>query len=258
MNTRVLALEGVHNFRSFGELPTVDGGRVRSGLYRSGQFSRATPADLQTMDGLGIKVVADLRRPREREMEPSHWPQREGVTVLASDHAGDAEAPHLVFLRNSDLTEDSIRGFMTDIYRGLPFDPGNKWVFEQGFRALADAEADHGFIVHCAAGKDRTGLFCAFLLTELGVDEEAVRADYLMTNTAVNFDRIIPAIAKRLKDDLGKEAGERELRAFLGVEASYYDAALEAVGDPRAYLRNELGLDEATLKRLRERLLEAW
>ncbi|MFN3835515.1 MAG: tyrosine-protein phosphatase [Glycocaulis sp.] len=258
MSDRVLPLEGVHNFRRFGELPASDGTRVRAGLYRSGQFSRATPGDREAMDALGIRIVADLRRPREREMEPSHWPEREGVTVLASDHAGSAEPPHLVFLRESDFTEESIRGFMTETYRRLPFDPGNKWVFEQGFRALADAEPDHGFIVHCAAGKDRTGLFCAFLLTELGVDEEAVRADYLMTNSAVNFDRIIPAIARRLKDDLGKEAGERELRAFLGVEAGYYDAAMEAVGDPRAYLRNELGLDEATLTRLRERLLEAW
>lgn len=258
MNDRVLPLQGVHNFRRFGELPTRDGGRVRSGLYRSGQFSRATPADLDAMDGLGIKVVADLRRPREREMEPSHWPEREGVTVLASDHAGSAEPPHLIFLRDNELTEQSIRGFMTDIYRELPFDPGNQWVFAQGFRALADAEPDHGFIVHCAAGKDRTGLFCAFLLTELGVDEDAVREDYLMTNTAVNFERIIPAVAKRLKDELGKDAGEAELRAFLGVDAAYYDAAMEAVGDPRVYLREELGLDEDTLARLRERLRDAW
>lgn len=254
MSDRVLRLEGVHNFRKFGSYALGTGGTVRDGLYRSGQFSRATPADLETMDGLSIRLVADLRRPREREAEPSHWTSRAGVTVLASDHGGAAEPPHLVFLRESDMSRESIRGFMTDTYRRLPFDPGNQWVFANGLRQLADSKPGEGFIVHCAAGKDRTGLFCALLLTALGVDEEAVREDYLMTNTAVDFDRLVPAVGKRLEETLGKTAGHEELRAFLGVDAAYYDAAMEAIGDQRAYLRDALGLEDAVLDRLRENL----
>ncbi|PWE18759.1 protein-tyrosine-phosphatase [Marinicauda salina] len=255
MTDRVLPLEGVHNFRRFGGYETREGGRVRDSLFRSGQFSRATPTDHEVMDGLNIRLVADLRRPRERENEPSHWPERDDVTVLASDHAGAAEPPHLVFLRESDLTMDSIRGFMTDTYRRLPFDPGNKQVFAEGMRALADAGDDHGFIVHCAAGKDRTGLFCAFLLAELGVDETTIKDDYLLTNTAVDFDRILPTFSRRLRDDLGREVGDAELRSFMGVDADYLSAALDAVGDPGRYLREELDIDEAVLARLRERLL---
>lgn len=254
MSDRVLRLEGVHNFRKFGSYALATGGTVRDGLYRSGQFSRATPADLEAMDGLSIRLVADLRRPRERDAEPSHWPQREGVTVLASDHAGADEPPHLVFLRESDLSLDSIRSFMTETYRRLPFDPGNQWVFANGLRQLADSKPEDGFIVHCAAGKDRTGLFCALLLTAMGVDEEEVREDYLMTNTAVDFDRLVPAIGKRLQETLGKTAGHDELRAFLGVDAVYYDAAMTAIGDKRAYLRDALGLEDAVVERLRENL----
>ncbi|AZU03233.1 protein tyrosine/serine phosphatase [Glycocaulis alkaliphilus] len=254
MSDRVLRLEGVHNFRKFGAYDLATGGKVRDGLYRSGQFSRATPSDIETMDGLSVRVVADLRRPREREAEPSHWPQREGVTVLASDHAGSSEPPHLVFLRESDMSLDSIRGFMTQTYRRLPFDPGNQWVFANGLRQLADSKPEDGFIVHCAAGKDRTGLFCALLLTALGVDEEMVREDYLMTNTAVDFDRLVPAVGKRLEETLGKKTGHEELRAFLGVDPVYYDAAMEAIGDQRAYLRDALGLEDAVIERLRETL----
>lgn len=254
MSDRVLRLEGVHNFRKFGAYALATGGTVRDGLYRSGQFSRATPADIETMDGLSIRVVADLRRPREREAEPSHWPQREDVVVLASDHAGADEPPHLVFLRESDLSFQSIRGFMTETYRRLPFDPGNQWVFANGLRQLADSKPEDGFIVHCAAGKDRTGLFCALLLTALGVDEEEVREDYLMTNTAVDFDRLVPLIGKRLEETLGKQAGHAELRAFLGVDPVYYDAAMDAIGDQRAYLRDALGLEDAVIERLRENL----
>jgi len=254
MNDRVLRLEGVHNFRKFGAYALATGGTVRDGLYRSGQFSRATPADIETMDGLSIRVVADLRRPREREAEPSHWPQREGVTVLASDHAGSDEPPHLVFLRESDMSLESIRSFMTETYRRLPFDPGNQWVFASGLRQLADSKPEDGFIVHCAAGKDRTGLFCALLLSALGVDEEEVREDSLMTHTAVVFDRLVPAVGKRLEETLGKKTGHTELRAFLGVDPVYYDAAMQAIGDQRAYLRDALGLEDAVLERLRENL----
>lgn len=254
MSDRVLRLEGVHNFRKFGRYALAGGGHVRDGLYRSGQFSRATPADLETMDGLSIRLVADLRRPREREAEPSHWPQREGVTVLASDHAGADEPPHLVFLRESDLTLDSIHGFMTDTYRRLPFDPGNQWVFANGLRQLADSAPEDGFIVHCAAGKDRTGLFCALLLTALGVDEEEVREDYLMTNTAVDYDRLVPAVRKRLEETFGRKTDDVAVRAFLGVDAAYYDAAMETIGDQRAYLRDALGLEDAVIERLRENL----
>lgn len=257
MSERVIPFEGVHNFRRFGGYETRDGGRLKDELYRSGQFSRATAADLDAMDALGITVVADLRRPRERERDPSHWPDRAGVRVLASDHAGAAEPPHLAFLRDSDLSLKSIHGFMTETYRRLPFDPGNQWVFAQGFRALAEGGENDGFIVHCAAGKDRTGLFCAFVKWELGVHPDAILEDYLLTNSAVDFDRIAPGFQRRIREELGRDVGETELKAFLGVEADYMVAAMEAIGDPRVYLRETLGLEPEVLERLETRLKRA-
>ena len=254
MTDRVLPLDGVYNFRHFGAYPLKSGGKVRDRLYRSGQFSRVTDEDVQTLNGLNIRYVADLRRPKERELEPSHWTDHDTVTILSSDHAGHAEPPHLAFLRESDLTLDNIRGFMTETYRRLPFDPGNKAVFKAGFEALANAEDEDGFVVHCAAGKDRTGIFCALLLTELGVDPEAVREDYLMTNTAVDYDELAPRFAKRIRDGMGRDVGDREIRAFLGVEDGYLATAFDAMGDVTGYLRNELGLSEAVIAQLHERL----
>lgn len=254
MTDRVLPLSGVYNFRHFGAYPLQAGGKVRERLYRSGQFSRATAEDVDALAGLNIRYVADLRRPREREAEPSHWTDQEAVTILSSDHAGHAEPPHLAFLRESDLTLDNIRGFMMQTYQRLPFDPGNKAVFKAGFETLARSAPEEGFVVHCAAGKDRTGIFCAFLLLELGVDPEAVREDYLMTNTAVDYDDLAPRFAKRIKDGMGRDVGDREIRAFLGVEDAYLDTALEAVGDVQTYLRKELDLSEAVIAQLHERL----
>ena len=254
MTDRVLPLAGVYNFRHFGAYPLQSGGKVRDRLFRSGQFSRATEDDVQTLAGLNIRYVADLRRPREREAEPSHWVDHDGVTILSSDHAGHAEPPHLAFLRESDLTLDNIRGFMMQTYQRLPFDAGNKAVFKAGFEALAQSDVEDGFVVHCAAGKDRTGIFCALLLTELGVDPEAVREDYLMTNTAVDYDELAPRFAKRIRDTMGRDVGDREIRAFLGVEGDYLTTALDAMGDVSGYLRNELGWSETVIAQLHERL----
>ncbi|MEO1038388.1 MAG: tyrosine-protein phosphatase [Pseudomonadota bacterium] len=253
---RVIALEGVHNFRRFGVYPVADGRRVRDGLFRSGQFSRATDEDKAVLDALGIRTVADLRRPRERQMEPSHWPGVDGVRVIETDHAGPAEPPHMVFLRENELTFENIRDFMLATYKRLPFDPGNQHVFREGVKALAGASEDgEGFVVHCAAGKDRTGIFCALVLWEAGVDHDTVVDDYLMTNTAVDFDRIAAVMRERLAEKYGREFAEPELRAFLGVDGDYLDAAIEAIGDPRVYLRETLGLGDAVLSAMRDRLL---
>jgi protein-tyrosine phosphatase len=255
MTDRVLDFSGIHNFRRFDGYTGEDGRTVRPGLYRSGQFSRATEADRAALDKLGVTVVADLRRPSERQAEPSHWPGQVGVTVIESDHAGPAEAPHIVFLREADLTFDTIREFMTSTYRRLPFDAGNQHVFREGVKALAERGDDEAFIVHCAAGKDRTGIFCALVLTEAGVDHDTVVDDYLMTNRAVDFDKVATAMRGRLEEKYGRIFRPEELKAFMGVDTDYLDAAWEEMGDPRRYLRDELGLDEKTLQRMRERIL---
>ena len=207
------------------------------------------------MGDLNIKVVADLRRPSEREAEPSYWPDEPGVRVIESQFGGPAEAPHLRFLREEELTFDSIRQFMTETYRRLPFDEGNQFVFKEGIKALAAGEDGDGFIVHCAAGKDRTGIFCALILWELGVDDETVLDDYLMTNTAVDFELIAKVMRERLSAKYKREFGDAELKAFLGVSEDYMRAALDEMGDPRTYIREGLGIDDKTLDQMRQRLL---
>lgn len=255
MTDRVMDFSGIHNFRRFDGYTGLDGRVVSPGLYRSGQFSRATDDDRAALERLGVTVVTDLRRPSEREAEPSHWPGQAGVTVIESDHAGPAEAPHITFLREANLTFDTIREFMTATYRRLPFDEGNQHVFREGVKALADRGADEAFIVHCAAGKDRTGIFCALVLTEVGVDHDTVVDDYLMTNSAVDFDRVAAAMRGRLEEKYGREFRSDELKAFMGVDTDYLNAAWAEMGDPRTYLRETLGLEEATLQRMRERIL---
>ena len=254
MQTRHTPLEGVHNFRTFGGYRCEDG-TLFEGLYRSGQFSRASETDRKTLEALGVKVVADLRRPKERDIEPSWWGDLDGVSVLASDHVGDKEPPHFVFLRESDLTVENVQAFMRKTYRRLPYDKGNVAIFKSAIEALAHSDRDAGFIVHCAAGKDRTGLFCAFLKAELGVSYQDILDDYMATNTAVDFDAIMPGYHQRIKDEFDRTMDDDAMRAFLGVEAEYLDAAFDEIKDPCEYWREAVGVSEADLKKLRQRLV---
>jgi len=253
--TRVTPLEGVHNFRHFHGYTGLDGACVREGLYRSGHFSRSTEADRAFFERLGITVVADLRRPRERTLEPSNWPAVEALRVIESDEDDHHEPPHLQFLRKGDLSPEAVHNYMLSAYRRIPREAGNQRVFREGFKALASGEADAGFLVHCAAGKDRTGIFCALVLGELGVDDETILADYLLTNDAVDFDRLVPAVRERMAGQTEKPLSEDAVRTFLGVHPDLLTEAFNTIGGRDAYLRDTLGITDEERDALRARWL---
>lgn len=253
--SRVIAFDGIRNFRHFGEYGTRDGGSVRSGLYRSGHFARASESDLKQLTDMRLTLVTDLRRPLERDREPSRWDDVLNPRVLSSNIAGHAEPPHLAFLREGDLSQQGIRDFMLATYRRLPTDPGNKQAFASGFRALADHGEDESFVVHCAAGKDRTGIFCALVLELAGVDRDTVVEDYLMTNTAVDYDRLVPEVAANIAERTGRTVEEKSMRVFLGVDGDYLDEAFGVMGSAEDYMRIELGLGEDEIARLRAALV---
>lgn len=252
--TRITPLDGVHNFRHFHGYDGLDGAKVRDGLYRSGHLSRASEADRDLMRELGIQVVADLRKRRERDAEPSLWPSQ--VRVIASDLGDDGgEPPHLAFLRKGVHTPEAVRDYMLSAYRRIPMEAGNQDVYREGYRALASGEADTGFLVHCAAGKDRTGIFCALILDELGVDRDTILEDYLLTNQAVDFGSLIPRIRERLLAQHGEAMSESLMQIFLGVDADYLNEAFRTMGDTNRYVTEQLGIGEDERAALRRRWL---
>ena len=90
--TRHLALEGVDNFRDYGDYPAAGGRRLKRGvLYRSAAHSKATDADLEALAALGIAVVVDLRRTEERQREPSRRPAGFAGTVIVADGEANEE-----------------------------------------------------------------------------------------------------------------------------------------------------------------------
>ena len=104
---RILPLEGVENFRDYGGY-AARGGRIASGrLFRAAHQARATPADLAVMADLRLATVVDLRRPRERDNDPSLRHEGFAALVIQCDLGDQTEAPHVAFLRDTDLTPES-------------------------------------------------------------------------------------------------------------------------------------------------------
>lgn len=257
MTTRLHAFEAIDNFRDFGDYATTAGRRVQPGrLLRSAHHARASDADLERLRLLDIGAVVDLRRPGERRDQPSRRPEGFSGRVIEGGVDDGAEAPHITFLKTADLTPESGRRFMAKTYRTLPFDASHLDVFSRYFQALADQ--DRAVVIHCAAGKDRTGFLAALTHHLLGVSREDMVEDYLLTNVAVDLAGRAPGIAKQLHKLTGRIASDDAIVAFLGVEAAYLEAAFAEVearhGSVDAYLRDALGVDTARRDRIVERL----
>jgi protein tyrosine/serine phosphatase len=255
-----LQLAGIANFRDFGGQATPDGRRVARGrLFRSGHHADATEADLASLSDLELSLVVDLRRPAERQRLPSRRPQPFSAEVI--EHQGPLEAampPHLAFLAMPDVSADEIIEQMTSGYRGYPFDPHYVQVYRAYFARLAGAGGP--VLIHCHAGKDRTGFLAALTLKVLGVDDDVILADYLATNRHNRADERIPALARDFQRDHGKPVSEALLRQVMRAEAAYLDAALDAIrsqhGTVEAYLSERLGVPEAARLQIQSRYLE--
>jgi len=255
--TRHLDFDGIHNFRDYGGYPTAGGGRMALGrFFRSANHHRASDADLARLAGLGVDVIVDLRQPSEREREPSRrW---EG---FAADVVENAEEELTVDfhgqIKSADLSAKWFFDHAVEFYSRAPYEPRHVDLFRRYFRALADGEG--GILVHCAAGKDRTGLICAFTHHVAGVHRDDIFEDYLLTNDATRLGRRMDVIGRWLEASRGVRPSDDALRIAVSVDAAYLERALKAIvaqhGSLDAYLEQTLGLDPALRERVRERAL---
>jgi protein-tyrosine phosphatase len=260
MHDRLIPFDRILNFRDFGGWETADGAKIARGkLFRSASFHDATEADIAKLDAMNLRFLVDLRRPEERAHEPSKW-SNESCRVIFNDEgfgSGPTLPPHLVALLQSDLSPESTRAYMLSLYREIPYDLRLIRLYRDWFAELGAGGAG---VVHCAAGKDRTGIICALTLMALGVDEETVFADYEFTNEAVDIERRMPRIQERMEERLSRKLDPEALRPMLGVEVDYLHATLDEItarsGSVDAYLRDVLKVGSPERRALAARLTE--
>ncbi len=257
MFSRLHRFDAIDNVRDYGDYATAAGRRIRPmALFRSANHSRATPDDLGRLAHFDLGAIVDLRRPSERRHQPSRRPRGFTGHVIESDHDDGQEAPHMTFLKTSDLTEESGRAFMTDTYAKMVLDPAHIDLFSRYFAVLAEQE--RAVLIHCAAGKDRTGVLAALTHSLMGVHRDDIVEDYLLTNTAVDLERRAPTIAKQLEAMSGRKASHAAVVAFIGVEEAFLKAAFAAIrtefGSLDAYFERALGVTHDRRARIEARL----
>ncbi len=257
MQDRTLPLPGAVNLRDFGGYTTESGRLVRRRrLYRSGSLTRLTPeAQRAFVEELRVHTICDLRRPDERHEEPTPFPLERPRRVEIPIDPGSAIAMRAEFeKRNVPLSERI--AFMVAINEELA--RHHREDYARMFEALLEIE-DGGFLIHCAAGKDRTGFGCALILHALGVAEQTVIEDYLMTNEVLDFESyILPRMKARFGEDATFE--REEVMALAGVRPEYLRAAYQAIEEEfegvEHYLERAVGLDAAAREILRARYVE--
>jgi protein-tyrosine phosphatase len=242
--SRHLNLVGASNFRDLGGYPGADGRIVRwRRIFRSNHLGHLTEADVEVLRPLGLKSAFDFRGTEERvaatcglaEIAVHSLPVE--PTVVAALRARAAQGIALSSTDALEVMRDSYRNYVrynTPSFRAL-------------FAHLLEDRAP--LVIHCTAGKDRTGFACALILHALGVADEVIAEDYLLTN---RFYRRDPGASGDLPDDVKQVLGS--------VEGSFLAAAFEAIdddyGDLESFFSDGLGLGARERAALQARYLE--
>jgi protein-tyrosine phosphatase len=237
-------LAGASNFRDLGGYTGRDGRTVRwRHIFRSNHLGHLTQADIAILRGVGLRTAFDFRGTEERsaalcaieDLTVHSLPVE--PTVVASLRARLADGKALSPADGIEVMRESYVNYVRQ----------NTGRFQSLFAHLLGDSAP--LVIHCTAGKDRTGFACALILHSLGVPEDVIADDYLLTN---RFYRRDPSASNDIPDDVRQVLGS--------VEASFLAAAFNAIrsdyGDLEQYFHSGLGLGPAERAALQVRYLE--
>ncbi len=256
-------LDGLVNFRDTGGTPIASGGHTRAGvLYRSDALANLSPAGREALEASPIGVVVDLRTPTERVASPNILPSTRPIRsvelpiragsmldTLVELGEGPALTPEQVLQATSTLPSPG------DLYVMMLESSAADFAEVARLVALPDGDDHPGVLVHCTAGKDRTGVATALILDAVGAERERVVADYATTESNLAgpwADAMFAAVSSygipitpALGTLMAKSPREAIEQALAWVDAEFGGAA--------GYLASG-GLTGEDLAALRERL----
>ncbi|MEM7113252.1 MAG: tyrosine-protein phosphatase [Chloroflexota bacterium] len=250
---RILPLEGVPNFRDIGGYETANGRFTRWGLiYRSGDLHEAKTADLDTLATLGLQNICDLRTAGEITSRPDQLPTPHPTWT---DLAINSRSPRWRQLIDVIRYRKRLQQLLVNGYINIFLEENAAKV---GFflSQLADP-ANLPVLIHCTAGKDRTGLSIALLLSILGVPEVTILADYSLSNYEhATFYRIMQAdVARLIRFGFKPESLETFFVANPVVLKTALDHVKNTYGSIETYLLQRANMRQDTLQRIRNNLL---
>ncbi len=260
---RLLPLEGGSNFRDLGGYPSSLGGKVKRGLlFRSGAMTSLTPTDVDYLDQFDFQAVVDLRSSEEVALFPNTWAEISDVAYLRVDYS---ILTMMAAQQDEGASIEEISDY-SEMYRSIhrSIEPQLKLYFETLL------EVDGPVVVNCSAGQDRTGITSALLLSVLGVGEDQIIEDYLLSTDfrrpgyesgSVDLEvaaetNAFAAMMLRYGTDQDRSR-PNPLVTKSGVPFVAYTLAevRRNHGSVENYLINRLGLDRSQIELLRDRYL---
>jgi protein-tyrosine phosphatase len=261
MNTshqRVIKFRGFSNFRDLGGYPVDGDAQVKWGvLYRSGHLAKMKSSDLTRFKQLGIDTIIDFRSDPEREKDPNRLPDSLNLKTLSIpilDPSTSSWAAELrTAIQNREYQDFDPSEKMREWYQELAV--GHVGQYRQFIHGVLNAQGAP-VLWHCTAGKDRTGFAAAILLRILGVKQEIVEEDYMLSAKYADQRK---ALIWMLRLSRGKEAA-KIIQTLFQVQKQWIEAAFQAIdvqwGDFKTYSHEALGLSTSQVDQLRDSLLE--
>ncbi|MCA6069165.1 tyrosine-protein phosphatase [Chryseobacterium sp. RG1] len=242
-----IQIKKVHNFRTVGNIKNVDGRTLKEGkFYRSGHLHQLKKKSFDELEQLGIKEVIDLRNSKEIAQKPDNLP---GDIIYknysAFEDEGDQldQAKKLVLKGKVDGSDADKR--MLEFYKDYVSE--NPEIIKKIITEIL--ESDQPILYHCTAGKDRTGITTALILTILKFDKETIYNDYLLSN---NYRKKLVDKRLNLANNLHfiyPKMDVRVLEKLSWVETDYLDAAFNEInkkyGSIDNYIQQVLGISES-------------
>jgi protein-tyrosine phosphatase len=245
-------VDGSFNFRDIGGIETSDGHIVRSSrIYRSGMMVHITDDGWGTLAALNVCAIVDLRTTHERTASPTRWYLMGTPDYWCrnyDDSAGDIGR----LMRRPDFTAAESHDAMLMSYRALAFEQADS--YRELFRRIGEGKLP--LIFNCSAGKDRTGVATALLLTLLGVSRESILREYELTNELLSkdMDRLVErGVFTRWRADAAFMPLVRAEAVYL---ATMFTAIEELCGSIDGYFRETLGLDQPLIDAIRHAMRE--
>lgn len=224
--SKQISFSKMKNFRELGGFLTSSGKKIKHGIFFRGPAldNLKTKEDFDKFTKLGIKTIYDLRSESERKVRPDPvFPGTKFVGISALQNCPSSSIDvtiHYIRTLNREQINELIK-MTAERYKYIPFNnPAYKAIFD-------DIVAENvPILFHCFAGKDRTGLISAFILSMFGVDYEDVVKDYLITNKYMKYavDRVKNQLYKVLPPN-----SDEIIDKFAGAQREHLDTAYESI-----------------------------
>ena len=250
---RRLPFEGTKNFRDIGGYKSLTGRHVKWGmLYRSGRLSDLTEQDLKYFSGLNIGMICDFRKEDEQNKAPNILPEGNSIQVINLNIGAGSAKSFMDKIKSGKTGQDDMKVLMQKIYRD--FIHNQSAPYAEMFKLLL--ENDNGAaLIHCTAGKDRTGFGTALILSALGVNRETIMQDYLLTTRYFPIDLEIKRMSENYNMTNNKNLDA--IRPAFEVYPEYLQTAFDEIEKEyetiENYLSQALGVTKEVCIELQER-----